>query len=106
MAYSDGRDGLLADIHIVRRRGAVPLCACVCWLGSSAWGRRAAFAPQHPVNVPRFAPSCPTLPPQDIMRGISPKQEVPRDQWAIHLANKIKFHWRPLLSACSRGGSS
>ncbi|KAI7835383.1 hypothetical protein COHA_010717 [Chlorella ohadii] len=50
MAYSDGRDGLLADIHI------------------------------------------------DIMRGISPKQEVPRDQWAIHLANKIKFHWRPLLS--------
>lgn len=37
------------------------------------------------------------------MRGISPKQEVPRDQWAIHLANKIKFHWRPLLSAC-RGG--
>ena len=32
------------------------------------------------------------------MRGISPKQEVPRDQWPIHLANKIKFHWRPLLS--------
>lgn len=32
------------------------------------------------------------------MLGISPKQQVPRDQWQIHLANKIKYHWRPLLS--------
>ena len=40
------------------------------------------------------------------MRGISPKQEVPRDQWAIHLANKIKFHWRPLLSEWRREGGS
>ena len=32
------------------------------------------------------------------MRGISPKQEVPRDAWTVHLANKIKYHWRPLLS--------
>lgn len=50
LSYSDGKDGLLADLHI------------------------------------------------DIMRGISPKQDVPRDAWQVHLANKIKYHWRPLLS--------
>lgn len=33
------------------------------------------------------------------MRGISPKQEIKREEWPIHLANKIKYHWRPLLSA-------
>jgi hypothetical protein len=38
---------------------------------------------------------------QDIMRGISPKQEVPRDSWQVHLANKIKYHWRTPLSECS-----
>lgn len=36
------------------------------------------------------------------MLGISPKQPVPRDQWQIHLANKIKYHWRPLLSKRGR----
>ena len=32
----------------------------------------------------------------DLMRGISPKNEVSTSNWQIHLANKIKFHWRNL----------
>ena len=37
------------------------------------------------------------------MKGISPKQEVKREEWPIHLANKIKYHWRPLLSEPAGG---
>ena len=40
------------------------------------------------------------------MRGISPKQEVPRDAWQVHLANKIKYHWRPLTSECAQWGGA
>lgn len=32
----------------------------------------------------------------DLMRGISPKNEVTVANWQVHLANKIKFHWRNL----------
>jgi len=32
----------------------------------------------------------------DLMRGISPKNEISTANWQIHLANKIKFHWRNL----------
>jgi hypothetical protein len=32
----------------------------------------------------------------DLMRGISPKNEISTTNWQIHLANKIKFHWRNL----------
>lgn len=114
MAYSDGRDGLLADIHIVSRCSdrasshadalaerlgcSAPCCDCCMqkagWLllrGSVAQLRLCA----EPFSLQPLRALCPW---QDIMRGISPKQDVPRDQWAIHLANKIKFHWRPLLS--------
>lgn len=30
------------------------------------------------------------------MRGISPKSEISPANWQVHLANKIKFHWRAL----------
>lgn len=32
----------------------------------------------------------------DLMRGISPKNEVNPANWAVHLANKIKYHWKNL----------
>ena len=33
---------------------------------------------------------------QDLMRGISPKSDVSPANWAVHLANKIKYHWKTL----------
>ena len=35
----------------------------------------------------------------DLMRGISPKNEITKSNWQVHLANKIKFHWRALSDA-------
>ncbi|GAB4823251.1 hypothetical protein N2152v2_010297 [Parachlorella kessleri] len=32
----------------------------------------------------------------DLMRGISPKSDVSPANWAVHLANKIKYHWKTL----------
>ena len=100
LAYSDGRDGLLADIHIVsaeeagrgRKRAGEAAAACPAPPCCACPTRPASHLPHSPSPAD-------TLLLQDIMRGISPKQEVLRDQWPVHLANKIKYHWRPLLSA-------
>ncbi|KDD76532.1 hypothetical protein H632_c192p0, partial [Helicosporidium sp. ATCC 50920] len=32
-----------------------------------------------------------------ILRGISPKSEIHAGNWVVHLANKIKFHWKSLV---------
>lgn len=30
----------------------------------------------------------------DLLRGISPKSVIDTKNWVVHLANKIKFHWK------------
>jgi hypothetical protein len=32
----------------------------------------------------------------DLMRGISPKSDITVANWQVHLANKMKFHWKAL----------
>lgn len=32
----------------------------------------------------------------DLMKGISSKSDVKLSNWQVHLANKIRFHWKPL----------
>ena len=41
---------------------------------------------------------------QDLMRGISPKSDVSSTNWTVHLANKIKYHWKALSGESEGGG--
>ena len=79
------------------------LLACRAGGGCSAVSRGCPRCAFPPALEPESTNSSTRPPPpstrvQDIMKGISPKQEVPRDAWATHLGNKLKFHWRTPIS--------
>lgn len=39
----------------------------------------------------------------DLLRGISPKSVIDPGNWVVHLANKIKFHWKGAPGRVEKG---